>query len=342
MIVCVCPPSLNKNASSGKIRKFTVRYDVQIAADDNFQVARRIIGIKGIHMKQIFTRTYAKLRLRGRGSGYLEGLNRQEADEPLQLCISSCDENMYRIACEMATNLLRGVYDAYDEWLIKQSKKPKHLQIKLKEVYIPTRSTSVNNCCVNGSEKSMGASADLCECSQCGDTSSRHTHTPRGNADTNTNSLPHTLTHTPQAQVLNRRALNTHKHTHTGNTHTIDTHRHAYTHTHSMISIGQPPTAQPPHAHKQANTHGQLHTPNRTHTFAHKPTCPPVPLPPQTSPPNVRRHGDKSRQPVNSSLLSGVDSCMMNIPPCGIMSDRSNHVNRPPPDRFYNQIFAHI
>jgi len=52
---------------------------------------KKLIGPKGQHMKTIAMRTGAKLRVRGRGSGFLEhgGVGaKREADEPLMLCIS--------------------------------------------------------------------------------------------------------------------------------------------------------------------------------------------------------------------------------------------------------------
>lgn len=36
-----------------------------------------------------------KLRLRGLGSGYKEGLTHEESNEPLHLCISSKNEKIY-------------------------------------------------------------------------------------------------------------------------------------------------------------------------------------------------------------------------------------------------------
>jgi CRISPR/Cas system-associated endonuclease Cas1 len=67
--------------------KLTCRYDIQIENEKDFQVARRIIGSKGMNMKKIIesaleqigeknsnsSNEILKLRLRGRGSGYKEG-----------------------------------------------------------------------------------------------------------------------------------------------------------------------------------------------------------------------------------------------------------------------------
>ena len=57
-------------------------------------------------MKRIFKLTQSKLRLRGKGSGYLEGYNKQEADEPLHLCISSTNSEQYGNARRLVEKLL--------------------------------------------------------------------------------------------------------------------------------------------------------------------------------------------------------------------------------------------
>lgn len=74
--------------SGGRVRKWTARYDIQVDPDEQFQITRRIIGtrvkrssqqtlLQGANMKKINQMTGAKLRLRGQGSGYLEGSSRQ-------------------------------------------------------------------------------------------------------------------------------------------------------------------------------------------------------------------------------------------------------------------------
>ena len=54
-----------------------------------------------------------KLRLRGRGSGFLEGLNKQESDDPLHLCVSCKDFEGYRVAVRLVTDLLEEIYNEY-------------------------------------------------------------------------------------------------------------------------------------------------------------------------------------------------------------------------------------
>ena len=68
--------------------KYTCRYEIQIENEREFQVCRKIIGPKGSNMKQIiefccqdkhedflYYQEQIKLRLRGKGSGYKEGIN---------------------------------------------------------------------------------------------------------------------------------------------------------------------------------------------------------------------------------------------------------------------------
>merc|ERR1719253_192001 len=98
------------------VRKYTCRFDIGIENDKEFQVARRIIGTKGANMKRIVKQSEAKLRLRGRGSGFLEGAQRQESSEPLHLCISCKDQTGYHQAVDETEKLLREVYAAYQDF----------------------------------------------------------------------------------------------------------------------------------------------------------------------------------------------------------------------------------
>lgn len=125
-----------------KVRKWTARYDIQIPTDNAFQVTRRIIGTRGINMKRINQLTGAKLRLRGRGSGYLEGSSRLEADDPLHLCISCCDSNKYRAAKQMVDKLLRQIYLDYDAWSAEVYAVAPRLSLQVREVFLPNRDSN--------------------------------------------------------------------------------------------------------------------------------------------------------------------------------------------------------
>jgi hypothetical protein len=118
--------------SSGKNKpntnKFTCRYNVMIENDKNFQVAKKIIGSKGCNMKSIIDsvpQQYSgynqkrskqdalKLRLRGKGSGFKEGPDQRESDEPLHLCISAKCESVYLDSCKRVERLLNKIYEDY-------------------------------------------------------------------------------------------------------------------------------------------------------------------------------------------------------------------------------------
>ena len=125
--------------------KFTCRFEIQIENDKEFQVARRLIGTKGRNMKKILdmcclkgshipVQDIIKLRLRGRGSGFKEGPNQEESDEPLHLCVSSPYQDKYVLGCNLVKELINGVYAEYKIFSKRNGKKKiPDLQIKMIE-----------------------------------------------------------------------------------------------------------------------------------------------------------------------------------------------------------------
>jgi hypothetical protein len=117
--------NMNSNASNivPLIRKYTCRFDIQIENDKEFHVARRIIGQKGSNMKRIVKQAGfdAKLRLRGRGSGFLEGSQKQESQEPLHLCVSCKEYEGYRSAVDQVEELLREIYRDFKDYCIMKA-----------------------------------------------------------------------------------------------------------------------------------------------------------------------------------------------------------------------------
>lgn len=63
------------------------------------------------------TRT-TKIRLRGKGSGYIEH-NGKESEEPLMLCVSSLNYPTYYNCCSLIDGLLEKVYNDYYEYSLK-------------------------------------------------------------------------------------------------------------------------------------------------------------------------------------------------------------------------------
>jgi hypothetical protein len=120
---------------TGSVRKYTCRFEIGIENDKEFQVARRIIGQKGSNMKRIVKDTDAKLRLRGRGSGYLEGVAKVESPEPLHLCISCVSQQGYKQAVGLTTELLASIFEEYRKFLkTKGQEVPGGLGVNVKEL----------------------------------------------------------------------------------------------------------------------------------------------------------------------------------------------------------------
>ena len=112
--------------------KYTCKYEILIPNDKEFQVARRLIGSKGCNMKKILNECKAnnnineniKLRLRGRGSGYKEGPQNKESDEPLHLCISAKNQEKKKKACAKVDDLLNKIYEEYKKYCFKNNITP--------------------------------------------------------------------------------------------------------------------------------------------------------------------------------------------------------------------------
>jgi hypothetical protein len=125
--------------------KFTCRYNVMIENDKNFQVAKKIIGSKGCNMKSIIDsvpnqysnfnqkrskQDALKLRLRGKGSGFKEGPDQKESDEPLHLCISAKCESVYLESCKSVERLLNKIYEDYLLHLEKSGNKDDSIKLQ--------------------------------------------------------------------------------------------------------------------------------------------------------------------------------------------------------------------
>ncbi|VUZ96545.1 conserved protein, unknown function [Plasmodium vivax] len=119
------------------IKKYTAKYEVQIDPFNGFDIAKRIIGLKGTNMKKICIDTDCKLRLRGRGSGYLEGEEKKEANESLHLCVSCQKYDHYVLAKKLIEQLLVKIYMDYDTWLYNHGKPYANLKPKTYEKFIP-------------------------------------------------------------------------------------------------------------------------------------------------------------------------------------------------------------
>lgn len=101
--------------------KYIAIFLVQIENESLFKVCKRIIGTKGITMKNILNCYPAehklKIRLRGKGSGYLEPITKIESSDPLQLCVSSADYFTLHSVCIRLSSLLMNIYQDYHKFL---------------------------------------------------------------------------------------------------------------------------------------------------------------------------------------------------------------------------------
>ncbi|CAE7270794.1 RE1 [Symbiodinium sp. KB8] len=112
------PREASRSRSPRRDGKYTCRFFIGIDNDDKFKVAKRIIGANGSNMKEIVKKSgdVAKLRLRGKGSGFAERDTNEESPEPLQLCISCPTQHGYEIARTCVEDLLLNVYDEYEDY----------------------------------------------------------------------------------------------------------------------------------------------------------------------------------------------------------------------------------
>lgn len=92
------------------------QYIIGIEEDKAFRVGRRLLGPSGQNMKEVAEKTGARLRLRGRGSRFLEGPDQEESKDPLMLCVSAPTEEGYSQALELIESLLQRVYAEYAEF----------------------------------------------------------------------------------------------------------------------------------------------------------------------------------------------------------------------------------
>ena len=123
----------HQNNEEKNYGKYTCKYEILIPNDKEFQIARRLIGSKGCNMKKIIdeckllephSNDIVKLRLRGRGSGYKEGPQNKESDEPLHLCISAKNQEEMKKACAKVDDLLNKIYEEYKKYCFKNNITP--------------------------------------------------------------------------------------------------------------------------------------------------------------------------------------------------------------------------
>ena len=122
--------------------KYVCNYTVQIENDNLFMVTKRIIGKNGCLLKKILQESCikygdysTKIRLRGKGSGYVDKVsNNENTEEPLMLSVSSLNYPTYYNCCLLVDNLMNKIYDDYYEHLHKVLPKELHYSIIKKKL----------------------------------------------------------------------------------------------------------------------------------------------------------------------------------------------------------------
>lgn len=115
------------------ISKPQCQFFIGIDEEPKFKVTRRILGPHGQHMKSIAEASGAKLRLRGLGSGFLEGEEMRESADELMLCVSAPDWECYQEAVHRVTELLNVVYTQYRTFGRRSAGSAPSLEIRMHE-----------------------------------------------------------------------------------------------------------------------------------------------------------------------------------------------------------------
>ena len=131
----------NKRSSEHKKGKLICRFEVQVPASSKFEVAKRIIGIKGSNMREVLAYCQhlegaeeVTIRLRGKGSGHKEGPELRESDDPLHLCVSARNINTFKFVCKLIESLMMKIYKDYQEFeYLRSGKIPPLLTVLRKE-----------------------------------------------------------------------------------------------------------------------------------------------------------------------------------------------------------------
>lgn len=134
---------MDARPQSDKSKQETVRrkgntqcqFTIGIEEEPSFKVMRKILGPRGQNMKHIAEETGAKLRLRGRGSGFLEGPDEQESTDPLMLCVSAPDVAAYEVAHGLVSDLLEDIYEEYRMHCRKAGRTVPNLSLNVHEGY---------------------------------------------------------------------------------------------------------------------------------------------------------------------------------------------------------------
>merc|ERR1712136_717434 len=113
--------------------KYQCQFIVGIEEERKFKVMRKLLGPSGANMRAIVDRTGAKLRLRGKGSRFLEGPDQVESSDPLMLCISVTYRRSYDVAVSMAWALMERVHQEYRGFCFRSGREVPELHVQVHE-----------------------------------------------------------------------------------------------------------------------------------------------------------------------------------------------------------------
>jgi hypothetical protein len=103
-----------------KSKRYLCCFWIDVDPREEFGVVKKILGRHGGNMRSISQEFGAKIRLRGRGSGYLEGVERRESPEQLQLHLSCTNATLYQEGKDALSVLLHGLYSCYTMWRVSR------------------------------------------------------------------------------------------------------------------------------------------------------------------------------------------------------------------------------
>merc|ERR1719506_238446 len=124
-----------KRGPGPRMPKNTCRFIVphEIASDGPFKAAKVLIGRGGQNMRQIAEATTAKIRVRGKGSGHLEGPNNAESTDPLMCCISCPDTRGYEEAKVRVTRIFEQMFTQFRDHCKKQGRPVPELYLQIQD-----------------------------------------------------------------------------------------------------------------------------------------------------------------------------------------------------------------
>jgi hypothetical protein len=125
----------HSDSKSAANEKFQCQFFLGIEEDSRFRVARRVLGEGGENMKRIASESGAKLRLRGRGSKFLEGPEKKESEDDLMLCVSCQDAAGFEIAKRAVSDLIEVIHQDYQTFCWKAGHACPLLELKINGGY---------------------------------------------------------------------------------------------------------------------------------------------------------------------------------------------------------------